>query len=76
VAAGAVRAGFVDALMPGQAGDADVQEAAEKQAEEEGGELEGEGRRHKGEYKWLGLRGLASEQHSGVEWVLTTVSRR
>ncbi len=42
----AVGSGFADALVGGQAGDADVQKAAEEEAEEEDGELEGEKREH------------------------------
>ena len=35
-------AGLDDALVPGEAGDADVEEAAEEQAEEEGGSSKSE----------------------------------
>jgi hypothetical protein len=37
---------FVDALVRRQAGDADVQKAAEEQTEDEGGELQNDGKRH------------------------------
>ena len=53
----AVGAGLTDAAVVRQAGDADVQETAEEQAEEEGRELEGERRQHGVQYRLVGVAG-------------------
>ena len=79
VAVGAVRAGLAEAPVVGQARDADVQEAAEEQAKQKCGDLEGEGREHTFEYRLPGgvmmVRAqiiVPGEQHSCAVWVLTT----